>query len=499
MLIISNSPSVFLTEPAIEDSRLDFDYSNPDYQNSFDSNLKITCIGKYLIEATYGTSEKCHDSKQEGDVAVLRMNNILNACLDLDNLVYIKRAVVLNNLLVENDILINRTNSKELVGKCAVYENQIEASYASYLIRLRVDEKTIIPKFVVLYLTSGQGRNEINKRSCGTANQYNISIGHIKSFAIPDISVAKQESIIYRYSKANEWIASIEKKALENENERLAIPKYLDRVFVEKQPKPQQLTDDTLSYQWQSGKDPICKIHTAQRNISIISAEKIQDRIDPRYYFPSRLREAVGSNPEDWGVLSDFAEVNRESYTSEGNLPHVAIDEMPDDPWEPFELSEGYKGQTTYLDQGDIAFSRLMPTIMNGKCFLSWTKMTGSPEFIRIRTSTNYQAPLLFWLKTQYVREFLLSNVRGSSASQKRFTEDDIASCPIPKALFDSPKLYIDPCNVILNKATESACRALSLRQFGSSLYNKLNSNIFKLLKDDYVAELEASAKEALK
>ena len=149
MLLISNIPSVFLTKPAIEDTRLDFDYSNPVYQNSFKSGVKLNCLGKYLIGATYGTSEKCHDLIQDVDVAVLRMNNILDARLKIDDLVFIEKTQVVGLLLKKNDILINRTNSKELVGKCALYEDQIEASFASYLIRLRVDEEKMIPAFLV--------------------------------------------------------------------------------------------------------------------------------------------------------------------------------------------------------------------------------------------------------------------------------------------------------------------------------------------------------------
>jgi type I restriction enzyme, S subunit len=45
--------------------------------------------------------------------------------------------------------LFNRTNSRELVGKTGIWDGQLErAVAASYLIRVRVNEQRVRPRFV---------------------------------------------------------------------------------------------------------------------------------------------------------------------------------------------------------------------------------------------------------------------------------------------------------------------------------------------------------------
>ena len=83
----------------------------------------------------YGTSSK---SLQYGDVPVLRMGNIQDGTVNYDKLVYS------NNIeenqkyrLQDGDLLFNRTNSAELVGKTAIFKGSKHVIYAGYLILLR--------------------------------------------------------------------------------------------------------------------------------------------------------------------------------------------------------------------------------------------------------------------------------------------------------------------------------------------------------------------------
>ena len=73
-------------------------------------------------------------------VLLLRMNNIINGEIDISSLKYINLTndKFENYILQKNDVLFNRTNSKELVGKCAVFKLKGIYSFASYLIRLKL-------------------------------------------------------------------------------------------------------------------------------------------------------------------------------------------------------------------------------------------------------------------------------------------------------------------------------------------------------------------------
>lgn len=65
------------------------------------------------------------------------MGNIQNGKINYGNLVYSSdESDILRCHLEKNDLLFNRTNSKELVGKTAIYKSEIPAIYAGYLIRI---------------------------------------------------------------------------------------------------------------------------------------------------------------------------------------------------------------------------------------------------------------------------------------------------------------------------------------------------------------------------
>lgn len=112
-------------------------------------------LGDVIVKAQYGTSVRA-DADGRG-VAVIRMNNI-NGSGGMD-LTDIKYADLSKNereqyALEPGDILFNRTNSKELVGKTGLWRGEMPAVAASYLIRVRVDPAQVRPEFIWAYMNS---------------------------------------------------------------------------------------------------------------------------------------------------------------------------------------------------------------------------------------------------------------------------------------------------------------------------------------------------------
>ena len=92
-------------------------------------------LGDVIYPPKYGTSSK---SLSKGDVPVLRMGNIQDGKVVYDKLVFSNN--VEDNrkyLLQDGDLLFNRTNSAELVGKTAIFKGNRHVIYAGYLILLR--------------------------------------------------------------------------------------------------------------------------------------------------------------------------------------------------------------------------------------------------------------------------------------------------------------------------------------------------------------------------
>ena len=87
----------------------------------------------------YGTSSKSLD---EGDVPVLRMGNLQNGEIDWTDLKYSIDVVEIEKyLLQEGDVLFNRTNSPELVGKTSIFRGEQKAIYAGYLIKIETTKE----------------------------------------------------------------------------------------------------------------------------------------------------------------------------------------------------------------------------------------------------------------------------------------------------------------------------------------------------------------------
>ena len=95
---------------------------------------KWVSVGSVCVNIQYGSSQK---SSATGKVPVLRMGNIQNGRLVWDKLVYTSDdEEIAKYPLQYNDLLFNRTNSKELVGKTAIYKSEFPAIYAGYLVRV---------------------------------------------------------------------------------------------------------------------------------------------------------------------------------------------------------------------------------------------------------------------------------------------------------------------------------------------------------------------------
>jgi type I restriction enzyme, S subunit len=180
------------------------------YQSGADltqGNYPVVDLGSFLERVQYGTSEKANTSND--GVAVIRMNNILDGELDLGNLKHIRlsKREMDALLLRDDDILFNRTNSKELVGKCAVFHAHEEYVFASYLIRIRVDLSKADPDFIAYVVNSPIGRQQINALSRQIIGQANINSVELRGLQIPLPPLSVQKQMMKRVAAGREEIA----------------------------------------------------------------------------------------------------------------------------------------------------------------------------------------------------------------------------------------------------------------------------------------------------
>ena len=143
-------------------------------------------LGAFCILTQYGTSKKA--TNQADGLPVLRMGNVTYRgdldCTDL-KWVTLSESDVEKHLLRTGDILFNRTNSKELVGKTGIWDGRFEAVAASYFIRLRVDETCVCPTYVWAFMNSPATKQRLFEAARGAIGQANINAKELKSLLLP--------------------------------------------------------------------------------------------------------------------------------------------------------------------------------------------------------------------------------------------------------------------------------------------------------------------------
>ena len=155
---------------------------------------KKVVLGDACKNVEYGSATK---SKEQGKIPVLRMGNIQNGKFDWDDLVYTDNDEEIKKyLLKKDDVLFNRTNSAEWVGKTAIYKGERPAIFAGYLIRINRIENLLDANFITYYLNSLDAKKYGNSIRSFGVNQSNINGTKLKSYPLALPPLAEQEIIV---------------------------------------------------------------------------------------------------------------------------------------------------------------------------------------------------------------------------------------------------------------------------------------------------------------
>ena len=153
-------------------------------------------IDQLTVEQKYGSSSKTHEDPT--GVPVLRMGNIQDGDLDFSNLKYlpVDHDEFPSLHLQDGDLLFNRTNSPELVGKTAVYRSQITpCSFASYLISVRFSGG-YMPELASAFINSAHGKRWIKSVVVQQVGQANVNGSKLSALAVPVPPFREQQEII---------------------------------------------------------------------------------------------------------------------------------------------------------------------------------------------------------------------------------------------------------------------------------------------------------------
>ncbi len=304
----------------------------------------------------YGTSKK---SSSSGEIAVLRMGNLQQGEIDYTDLVYSSNKEDIDKyLLTDGDLLFNRTNSSEWVGKTAIYRGETAAIYAGYLIRIRslLDAE---------YLNSVMNSKYI-KEICflvktDAINQSNINAAKLGSFLIPIPPSKEQIRIANKLSDILYWVNYIVTGKLELQQYIHQIKSKILDLAIQGKFVPQDPNDEPASVlleRIRAEKEELIK----QRKIKRDKKESVIFRGEDNSYYEKVNGEERCINKEISFSIPDswiFVRLKHISNIIGGGTPKTNIPAFwnGDIPWlTPADLSE-YK--EIYISSGKRNISEL--------------------------------------------------------------------------------------------------------------------------------------------
>ena len=153
----------------------------------------MVTIGDIVTEVKYGTSKPAVEG---GKYPYLRMNNLTyDGHLDLTNLkmIDIPDSEIEKCIVHRGDVLFNRTNSIELVGKTCVFDKDEDMVIAGYIIRVRL-KSIMLPIVLSYFMNTDALKKKLRNMAKGAVNQANINAQEFKSINIylPPIELQTQ-------------------------------------------------------------------------------------------------------------------------------------------------------------------------------------------------------------------------------------------------------------------------------------------------------------------
>lgn len=186
-------------------------------------------LGNVCEGFQYGTSKKA--ITEVSKYVVLRMGNIQDGKIDWEDLKYSDDNDDIEKLsLNTGDVLFNRTNSAELVGKCAIYKGEQPAIFAGYLIRINRNKQLLDGDYLNYVMNSSKVREFGFSIMTSSVNQANISASKLAEYVIPIPPIAQQKII----SQELDEIKSISDGLIENYNYKIQALNELKKSILQR-------------------------------------------------------------------------------------------------------------------------------------------------------------------------------------------------------------------------------------------------------------------------
>ncbi|MDR1109350.1 MAG: restriction endonuclease subunit S [Deltaproteobacteria bacterium] len=395
-------------------------------------------LGEMCLAFQYGTSQK---SDKKGRVAVLRMGNIKNGEIDYSDLVFTSdESDIKKYELKPHELLFNRTNSPEWVGKTAIYRGEIPAIFAGYIIKIK---PVIVNPFYLNYIMNSKyHRNICLQVKTDGVNQSNINAQKLSYFVYPIPPLAEQHRIVTTIKSAFEIIDEIERSKTDLQAAVTTAKSKILSLAIRGKLVPQDPNDEPASV--------LLERIRAERQ-KLIKAGRIKPSKNESAIFRGCDNSYYTGLPDSWIVaricdVCEPQETKRPAGESFRYIDIEAIDNKRHSVTEPTTVrtnhapSRAAKGVRT----GDTLFSMVRPYLEN-IAFVTdeLSDCIASTGFYVCRPLPEIVFPsyMYHYLTSSYTITGINTYMRGDNSPAIR--KDEMDSFPIPVPPFDEQKRIV--------------------------------------------------------
>lgn len=172
---------------------------------------RIQSLGEVVSQIQYGLSLV---GNVTGSYPILRMNNLVEGKIVPDNLQFVEldEGLLQKFLLRKGDVLFNRTNSYELVGKTALFDLNSDFIFASYLLRIVTQPENLLPTYLNFFLNWDVTQQRLKMLATRGVSQSNINASKLKQFRVAVPPLSEQTAIVSILNACEDKIAALDQE-----------------------------------------------------------------------------------------------------------------------------------------------------------------------------------------------------------------------------------------------------------------------------------------------
>lgn len=362
-----------------------------------------------------------------GTIAVLRIPNIEEGQININDLKYIDVETENGQLRKDDIVMVASNGNPDLVGRSAlVTDNEVGMRFASFLVRLGFDAKTLLPHYAHLFLLTPFFKRELRRKIATTSGIYNLRKEHIEKIKIPLLPLNIQKQIVERLDK-------------------IVAPQKLNDELIQKTDELfQSLLHQELNpagKNWQIKKlKEVCEINPSKKEIAKLPEDRIVSFL----------------------AMADVSE-NAEIINQQER-----------------KLGEVKNGFTFFID-GDVLVAKITPCFENGKgAFVENMKNGvgfGSTEFHVLRADKKALLNrFLYYLVSDKKFRKTGAKFMTGSAGQQRVPTHYLENFKVPLPPLETQKQIAAKLSAVQNYKTQLIAQKSKLKElFDSALSKSFN------------------------